>query len=133
MKNNNLDDNLKFILQAYKRHVTGQFSEKELTSVYPQSVAIAALKQAFADAGYVNDDKLNKLFADFERMTAEAKKTLDDLKTKSGYVYTGKDELSRVMTGQEWYHKYRKLCMMSGYYSDDLPMMKLARKAAGIE
>lgn len=66
------------------------------------------IKAAFKEAGYVHLDDVPARLPDYR---------IDP----------------HYMTGGEWYSKFAVLAKSSGYYSGDLPMMKLARKAANLE
>lgn len=73
--------------------------------------AIAQLHQAFVEAGWAPSDvreKADQLFTDMQRLYKESEQTLISLKMARGYVYTKPDELTKVMTGQEWYDRFEK-------------------------
>ncbi|HJQ07976.1 MAG TPA: hypothetical protein VJ836_00680 [Candidatus Saccharimonadales bacterium] len=73
------------------------------------------VKQAFTNAGYIQSSnieqiqKANQLVADMEKVYKESVATLNRLKSTSGYVYTKPNELTKVMTGQEWYNRFDKI------------------------
>ena|SRR5688572_525849 len=89
---------------------------------------VEAIRQAFIDAGW-------------QQITGDPI-PVEDLKPTMSFVGPGSysDELLQhikddtgLMTGQEWYNRFKTLAKSSGYYSEDLPMMKLAREAANLD
>lgn len=102
-----MDDKLReIILQAYSSNSMEEQITKEM----------AQIKQVFIDEGY--DLELKEPFG----------KGWKNGYQSAEYVCNR----SNHMTGQEWYARFVILAKSSGYYSDDLPMMKLAREAAGL-
>lgn len=104
----NLEDKLREILT---QSVDAQWSQPQLKN------AIAQIKQAFADAGWLNTNQTNAM------MTLAA-------------------QFSNRMTGQEWYERFEKEMhfhiaakdLDRGYeVLDRMAILKAARRAAGIE
>lgn len=124
-----LDENLKDILNHADWYADGlNPSGKE-----DRDNAVEKIKEAFVEAGYITPENAKKV----QEMVSQMANLANDVAQLPTIQYIKPNRAMtkayRLMTGQEWYHEFEILAMSSGYYSNDLPMMKLARKAAGIE
>lgn len=116
---NNLDDTLSEIVD--KVFTSGKLSSMKGYDYLGHEAVLAAIKQAFSEAGYVNP---KEMFAEYQR---EGKIVIQAIDTENNYA--------PVMTGQEWYDRFDKEMTKDwngeGYFIYKA-IMKVAKKAAGL-
>jgi len=158
---NDLDEKLEEILGASFRKVVNEAIEQHGETIVEfaersrlaREEAIAEIKQAFIDAGYIDAKRMLQV-AELLQEQAEILKDMADVNKDAGYVKqfpriqghgireASKDHIEPLRTGQEWYDRFEKEMdeveydtkdeMARGVYRNATVMLA-AKRVAGIK